>query len=61
MSNRRKIRGEQNLRNNLKIWSENNAFDILNNISENVTSVQLMESPGNLKRAIIIVGHWRNR
>ena len=33
MSNRRKIKGEQNLRYNLTIWSENDAFDILNEIS----------------------------
>ena len=33
MSNRRKIKGEQNLRYNLKIWREDDAFDILNDIS----------------------------
>ena len=44
MSNRRKIKGEQNLRYNLTIWKKNDAFDILNDISENVTLVQLMDS-----------------
>ena len=43
MSNRRKIKGEQNLRYNTKIWSKNDAFDILNDISGNVTLVQLMD------------------
>ena len=58
MSNRIKIKGEQNLRYNLKIWRENDTFDILNGISENVTLVQLMGSLWNLNHAISIVGHW---
>ena len=57
MSNRRKIKVEQNLRYNLTIWSKNDAFDILNDISENVTLVQLMDSLGNVNHANIIVGH----
>ena len=61
MSNRRNIKGEQNLRYNLTIWSENDAFDILNEISEFFTSVQLRDSIGNLNHDIIIVGHWKNR
>ena len=58
MSNRRKIKGERNLRYNLTIWSENCAFGILNDIIENVTLVHLMDSLVNLNCAIIIVGHW---
>ena len=58
MSNRRKIKGEQNLRYNLTIWKKNDAFDILNDISENVTLVQLMDSLGNVNHAISILGHW---
>ena len=61
MSNRRKIKGEQNLRYNLTIWSENDAFDILNDIRENVTLVHLMDSLGNLNCGIIIVEYWRDR
>ena len=61
MSNRRKIKVEQNIRYNLTIWIENDDFDILNDISKNVTLVQLMDSLVNVNRAIIIVGHWRNR
>ena len=57
----RKITGEQNLIYNLTIWSENDAFDILNGISKNVTLVQVMESLGNVNHAITIVGHWRNK
>ena len=61
MSNRGEIKGEQNLRYNLTICRVNDAFDILNDISENVTLVKLMESLGNVNHAIIVVGHWRNR
>ena len=45
----------------MTIWKKNDAFDILNDISEDVTLVQLMDSLGNVNHAIIIVGHWRNR
>ena len=58
MSSRRKIKGEHNLGYNLTIWKKKDDFDILNNISENVTLVQLTESQGNVNHAIIIVGHW---
>ena len=57
MLNRRKIEGEQNLRYNMMIWSKNYSFDILNDISENVTLVQLMNSIGNMNHAITIVGN----
>ena len=57
MTNRIKIKGEQNLIYNLTIWNKNDAFDILNDISEDVNLVQLMESLGNVSRAIIIVWH----
>ena len=57
MSNRRKIKVEQNLRYNLMICSKNEAFDILNDISENVSLVQIMYSLGNVNHAINIVGH----
>ena len=39
MKNRRKIKGEQNLRYNVKIWKKNDDFDILNDISEDVILV----------------------
>ena len=37
---------------------KNNDFDILNDISEDVTLVQLMDSLRNLNHAISIVGYW---
>ena len=58
MKSRRRIKVEYNLQYNLKIWKKNDDFDILNDISEDVTLVQLMDSLGNLNHAIIIVGYW---
>ena len=57
MKNRRRIKGLQNLQYNLTIWKTNDAFDILNNMSENVTLLQLKDSLGNVNHAIRIVGH----
>ena len=39
MKNRRKIKGAQNLRYNLTVWKKNSAFDILNDMIEDVTFV----------------------
>ena len=58
MKNRRKIKGEQNLQYNLTMWKKNDDFDVLNDISEDVTLVQLMDSIVNVNRAISIVGCW---
>ena len=56
MKNRRKIKGEQNLQYNLKIWKKNDDFDILNDISEELTLVQLMESLGDVNHSTSVVG-----
>ena len=58
MKNRRKIKGEYNQRYNMTTRKKNYAFDILNDMNENVTFVQLMDSLGNLNHAINILGHW---
>ena len=42
----------------MKKWKKKMLFDILNDISEDVILVQLMDSLGNANRAISIVGHW---
>ena len=42
MTKRRKIKGEKNLRYNPTIWKKHDDFDILNDISEIFTLVQLM-------------------
>ena len=58
MKNRRKIKGEQNLQYIRTKRKKNDAFDIMNDISEDVTLVQLMDSLGNMNRAINIGGYW---
>ena len=58
MKNRRKIKGEQNLQYNLTIWKKNYDSDILNDISEDVTLVQLIDSLGNVNHDISVVGYW---
>ena len=50
--------GEQHLIYKLKKWKNKGAFDILNEISENVTLVHLMNTLGNVNHAITIVGYW---
>ena len=52
------IKGEQRLRYNLKVWHKKDYFDILKNISEYVTLVQLMDKLVNMNHSISIVGHW---
>ena len=42
----------------MTIWKLNYAFDIQNDISENLTLVQLMDSLGDFNHTISIVGHW---
>ena len=58
MKNRRKIKGEQNLQYNMTIWKKNDDFDILNDTSEYVTLVQLMDLLGNVNHDISILGYW---
>ena len=58
MKIRRKIKGGQNLQYNLMIWKKNDNFGILNDISEDVTLVQLMDSLGGVNHGISIVGRW---
>ena len=42
----------------MKVWNKMDDFDILKNISEHFTLVQLMESLGNVNRDISILGYW---
>ena len=52
------MKGEYNLIYNLTIWKKDDDFDILNEIIEDLTLVQLMDSLGNVNRVINIVGSW---
>ena len=58
MKNMIHIKGEQHPRYNMKVRHKNDAFDIINNISEYIILVQLMDSLGNLNHDISIVGYW---
>ena len=52
------IKGEHRLRNNIKACNKKYGFDILNNISEYITLVKLMDSLGNVNHDISILGYW---
>ena len=50
--------GEQHLRYNLNKCNKKGSFDILNDISENIHLVKLMDTLVNLNHAIMIVRYW---
>ena len=58
MTNRMHIKGKKRIGYNLILWHKRDYFDILDNISQYGTLVQLMESLGNMNLAISIVGYW---
>ena len=41
-----------------KLYKNKGSYDILKDISEHVTLVQLIHSLGNVNRAISVVGYW---
>ena len=49
---------EQNLRYNLKEWKKKGSFDILNDVSENVALVQLLDTLGHVNNNTSILGYW---
>ena len=57
MKNKLRHKGEHRIMYNMKICKKG-AFDNLNEISENVTLVQLMDSLVNLNHAVSIAGYW---
>ena len=57
MTNRMHIKGEHHLRYNLNICNKKYAFGILNDISENFTLVQLIDTLRNLNHDISKVGY----
>ena len=50
--------GKQVLYYNLKNYKQKNSFNILNNMGENVTLVQLLNYLGNGNHSISVVGYW---
>ena len=58
LKNERKIKGEQIVYYSLRQYKNMGSFDILIDISEHVTLVQLMDSLGNVNNSISVVGYW---
>ena len=56
MKKKLRHKGEHHLRYIMERWNEKGGFDILNEMSKNVTLVKLMYSLGNVNHAISIVG-----
>ena len=57
MKNKLRHKGEQRLRYNLKKLKNRGTFDILNDMSENVTLVQLMDTLVNVNHDISILSY----
>ena len=51
-------KGEQSLHYRSEQWNKKRIFDIINNISENVTLVQMIDSLGNVNHAVSVVRKW---
>ena len=58
MQNRKRNKGEPRVHYSLEKYRQKGEYDILKNISANVTLVQLMDSLGNVNHAISVVVSW---
>ena len=58
MQKRKINKGETRVHYSLIKYKKKGEYDILKNISANVTLVQLMDSLGNVNRDISVVGSW---
>ena len=58
MQNKKRNKGETRVHYSLEKYEKKGEYDILKNISANVTLVQLMDSLGNMNHAISVVGSW---
>ena len=58
MQNRKRNKGEQKLYYNQEKNKKKGEYDIFNDITTNVTLVQLMDSLGNNNHTISVVGSW---
>ena len=58
MLNRKRNKGEARVHYKLIKYKKIGDFKILEDISENVTLVQFMDSIGNVNHAISVVGSW---
>ena len=58
MKNKLRHIGEQHQKYNINKQKNKGSCDILDDISENVTLVQLMDTLGNVNNDISILGYW---
>ena len=58
MLNKKRNKGEARVHYNLIKYKKKGDYKILEDISANVTLVQLMDSLGNVNHAISVVGNW---
>ena len=58
MQSKKRNKGKTRVHYSLMKYKKKGEYDILENISENVTLVQLMDSLGNVNLAISVVGSW---
>ena len=58
MQNKKRNKGETMVHYSLEKYKKKGEYDILKDISANVTLVQLMDSLGNVNHAISVVGSW---
>ena len=58
LKNKKRNVGEARVHYNLIKYKKMNEYKVLEDISENVTLVQLMYSLGNVNHAISVVGNW---
>ena len=58
MLDKERNKGEQCLHFDISQWKVKSRLDILNNISENSTIVQLVNTDGNINNTVIIVGYY---
>ena len=55
---KKRIKGKPRVYYILKKYKKKDSYDILIDINENFTLVQLMDYSGNVNRAISVVGYW---
>ena len=58
LKNENKLEGELNLYYSLRKYKKKGSYDILTDMSEHVTLVQLMDYLGNVNSASSVVGYW---
>ena len=58
LNNEKRLKGEPRVYYSLERYKKMGSYDIMTDISEHVTLLQLMDSLGNFNHAISVVGYW---